>query len=114
MILFLLDFLLLVSLQIDERTQLLLQNGSAATNGLFGIQGAIGLKIDDQLVKVGPLLNSCGIHGIRNATHRTEGGIQLQTTNSTRLILGAHSGIGRRVTTPASALELHLEIRPFV
>ena len=78
MILFLFDFLLFVSFQVDEGGQLLLQNGRTATDSLFRIQGTVGFQVDNQLIEVGTLLNTSGFDRVGNATNRAEGGIQLQ------------------------------------
>ena len=73
MILFLFDFLLFISFQVDEGGQLLLQNGRTATDSLFRIQGTVSFQVDNQLIEVGTLLNTSGFDRVGNATNRAEG-----------------------------------------
>src|SRR5690554_712451 len=114
MILFLFHFLFLVGFQVDERTQLLLQDGRAATDRLFRIQGAIGFQVDDQLVEVGALFDTRGLDAVGNTTHGAEGRIQLQAADGTRFIVGTDARVGRLVAAAASHLELHLQLGALV
>lgn len=70
MILFLFDFLLFISFQVDEGGQLLLQNGRTATDSLFRIQGAVGFQVDNQLIEVGTLLDTSGFDRVGNTANR--------------------------------------------
>src|SRR5690606_31888440 len=81
---FLLDnYWLAVALQVDERSQLLLQDGRCTTDRLFGIQSAVGFQVNDQFVQVGALLDTSILDHISHTTNRTEGGVELQTTDAT-------------------------------
>lgn len=113
MILFLFDFLLFISFQVDEGGQLLLQNGRTATDSLFRIQGAVGFQVDNQLIEVGTLLDTSGFDRVGNATNRAEGGIQLQAANSTGLFIRATS-VSRFVTTTQRDLKLNFQLGTFI
>ncbi len=113
MILFLVDFLLFVSFQVDEGGQLLLQNGRTATDSLFRIQGTVSFQVDNQLIEVGTLLNTSGFDRVGNAANRAEGGIQLQAANSTGLFIRATS-VSRFVTTTQRYLKLNFQLGTFI
>src|SRR5690606_30082308 len=100
---------LVVTLEVDKCSQLLLQDSRSTTDRLFGIQGAVGFKIDDQLVEVGTLLNTSVFDHISHATNRAEGGVELKTANTAALIFIVLTRISRLVTTAASDLELHVD-----
>jgi hypothetical protein len=56
---FLLDYhWFAVTFEVDERSQLLLQNGCSAANSLFRIQSTVGFQINNQLVQVSTLLDT--------------------------------------------------------
>src|SRR3546814_7831917 len=66
------------SLEVDERSQLLLQDGRCTTDRLFGIQGAVGFQVNDQFVQVGALLDTSILDHVSHATNRAESGVELQ------------------------------------
>ena len=113
MILFLFDFLLFISFQVDEGGQLLLQNGRTATDSLFRIQGTVGFQVDNQLIEVGTLLDTSGFDRVGNTANRAEGGIQLQAANSTGLFIRATS-VSRFVTTTQRDLKLNFQLGTFI
>src|SRR5690554_1068718 len=98
-----------VTLEVDERGQLLLQDGRGTADGLFGIQGTVGFQIDDQLVQVGALLDTGVFHHVGNATDRAEGSVELKTADAAAFVFVALAGIGRDIATTASHLELHVQ-----
>src|SRR5690606_33926834 len=84
---FLLDYdRLAVTLEVDERGQLLLQDGRGAADSLFRVQGAVGFQIDDQLVQVGTLFNTGVLDHVGDTTHRAERGIQLQAAHAAAFV----------------------------
>src|SRR5690606_8408505 len=107
---FLLDhYRLAVALEVDECSQLLLQDSRGATDRLVGIQGAVGFEIDNQLVQVGALFDTSVLDHISHATHRAERGVELKTADTAAFILIALTRISRLVATAASDLELHVD-----
>src|SRR3546814_14443930 len=74
---------LAVALEVDERSQLLLQDGRCTTDRLFGIQGAVGFQVNDQFVQVGALLDTSILDHVSHATNRAESGVELQPTDAT-------------------------------
>src|SRR5690606_15749477 len=73
---------LAITFQINERSQLLLQDGRGTTDSLFRIQGTVGFQIDDQLVQVSTLLDTGVFHHVGDTAYRAERSIQLQTTDA--------------------------------
>ena len=82
-IFFLLRLRLCITFQINEDSQLLLQNSCSATDSFIRIQSTIGFQIDNQLVEVSTLFYTSTFDDIGNTVNRAVGGIQLQATDST-------------------------------
>ena len=49
---------LFLALQVHEHRQLILEDAAGAADGLFRVDGAVGLDVQDQLVEVGALFNA--------------------------------------------------------
>src|SRR3989338_8451278 len=63
---------LTVTFEVDERSQLLLQNGCSAANSLFRVQSTAGLQVNNQLVQVSTLLNTSVFNHVRHTAYRAE------------------------------------------
>ena len=50
------------ALQIDEYRQLMLQDCRCATDSFFRLDGAVGFQIDNQLIQIRALLNTCTLY----------------------------------------------------
>src|SRR3546814_20523409 len=70
-------------------SDLLLQDGSGATDSLFGIQGAVGFQVQDQFVQVGALLDTGVFHHVGDTTDRAERCVELQTADAAAFVFVA-------------------------
>ena len=61
-----------LTLQINEHIQLILEDTSSAPDCFLGIDGPIGLNVDDQLVQVCSLLHAGGLDRIAHTSDRAE------------------------------------------
>src|SRR6185437_4561740 len=101
---------LFFALQIDEDGELILQDASGATDGLFRLDRAIGLDVDDQLVQVRALLHTCRLDRVGHTTHRAEGGVQQQPADRAALFLEAHALHRRTIAAATLHLQLHAQL----
>src|SRR5690606_33581391 len=76
---------------------------------LFRVDGAIGLKVNNQLVKIRSLLNTGRFNHIGNAQYRAKAGIELQTTDGASLIFVVVAGICRQVAATANHAQTHIQ-----
>src|SRR6185437_4316573 len=101
---------LLLTLQIDEYRQLILEDRTGAADRLLGVDGAVSLDVDDQLVEVGALLHARRIYGVRYAAYGRERRIELQTADRTRLLLEHCARGGRTVAPPPLHTQGHAQL----
>src|SRR5690606_24420003 len=78
---------LFLALKIDEDVELILQNRPGAANRLLGVDRAVRLDVDDQLVEVRALLDAGALDRIRDAADRAERRIELQPADRPGLLL---------------------------
>src|SRR3546814_14924160 len=64
--------------EVAEHAQLVGEDVGGGAHGLLGIDRAVGLDVDDQLVQVGALLDARGLDLVRHAAHGRERSIQHQ------------------------------------
>src|SRR5207253_11183398 len=92
---------LLLALQIDEHGQLILEDAAGATDRLLGVDRAVRLDVDDELVEVRALLDARGIDRIGHTAHRGEGRIELEAPDRASLLLERDARSRRAVTAAA-------------
>src|SRR3546814_2159270 len=93
---------LTVTLEVDERSQLLLQDGCSAANGLFRIQGTVGFQINNQLVQVSTLFDTGVFHHVCDTANRAERRVKLQATDAAAFVFIALTRVCRFITTTTS------------
>src|SRR5690606_9775216 len=110
---FLYTLRLFLMIEIDEHSQLLLENGSGPANRFFRIDGTVGLQINNQLVQVCTLLNPSALDGISHTTNRAERCIQLQASDGTSFVLVQTTLISRLVATATRHAQAHVHFAVF-
>src|SRR5450755_1735957 len=101
---------LVFPLQIDEHRQLVLEDAAGPTDGLFRLDRAVGLDVDDELVEVSALLDAGRFDRVGHATHWAEGRIEQQAADGTALLLECHALHRRPVAAAALDFKQHVEL----
>ena len=100
--------IILPATQIDKDRKLLLQQPGRVPNCIFGINRAVRLDFDDQLVEVGTLLDPRGVDDIGHTTNRTERRVDEQLAD--RAIAFLRNPCRRRLVA-SSQLDLHRHVQ---
>src|SRR6185437_16670388 len=77
---------------------------------LFGIDRAVGLDVENELVEIGTLFDARAFDVIGDFTHRAEGSIELQPADGARLLLESHALRRRTITAPALDFQRHRQL----
>src|SRR5690606_7640737 len=87
--------------EVAEHRQLLGEDVGGGAHGFLGIDRAVGLDVDHQLVEVGTLFDARGFDFIGHATHRRERGVKHQPADGTGFLVRTATGGSRLVAEAA-------------
>ena len=99
-----------MTFEVHENRQLLLEDRCGATDGFLGLDGTVGLEIDDQLVEVRALLNPSRFHAVGDAVDRAEGRIEKKHADGARFVLFPAAGVGGLIASTPGHADFHLEL----
>src|SRR5262249_36237983 len=99
--------------KIGEHDELVDQDAGSVTNRFLRLYGTVGLDVDDQLVEVRALFDTCRFDLVADAAHRTVRSVEQYAANSTarsEIHLVAATRTRRRRHITAAVLDLDLQI----